>query len=438
MGHRINPEATQTTGTNGDSSQAILVGICLDNRTHAAKERSLDELQLLAASAGIETVGKYIQTKSSIAASTYLGKGFIQSMKERMLEENAGLLIFDNELSPTQGRNITEQFDIHTLDRTEVILKIFSEHAKTRESKLQVRLARLNYELPRLRNKWAHFEKQRVAARSKGSGQVARGSGETQYEVDKRSIRDEIYRIRKELKGIFVQRETQRKSRSKTVKKLCLVGYTNAGKSTLFNRITGASVLEQDKLFATLDTTTRFFNTGKGSDMALSDTVGFISDLPHHLVASFQATLKDVQDADLLIHVVDLNDPGFENHMAQVQKVLEQIEADHIKQIRVFNKIDALSEPDEKREYADRLFPKSVAVSAKTGHQVDRLIELIDDELNYSRFYTFLIPYSHQKLLNHLYNQGSIVSKNYLDEGVKIKAKMNKRDVKPVEEYRIA
>ncbi len=361
-----------------------------------------------------------------------------QSMKEKMVEENAGLLIFDNELSPTQGRNLIKDFEIRTLDRTEVILRIFSEHAKTRESKLQVRLALLNYELPRLQNKWSHFEKQRVAARSAGSEQAARGSGETQYEIDKRRIREEIRRIQNELNGIFVQRETQRKLRNSSHKKLCLVGYTNAGKSTLFNRITGASVLEQDKLFATLDTTTRFFNTGKGSDMALSDTVGFISNLPHHLVASFQATLKDVHDADLLIHVVDLNDPDFEKHMTDVQNVLEQIEADGIKQVHAFNKIDTLTEPGGEWERAGNRFAKSVAVSAKTGFQVDRLIKLIDDELNYSKFCTFLIPYSDQKLLNYLHNKGCVVLKSYLDDGVKIKAKLNKRDIQPLAEHLIS
>ncbi|MDZ4182430.1 MAG: GTPase HflX, partial [Candidatus Cloacimonadaceae bacterium] len=285
---------------------AFLATIVRQGESPKEIEASLDELERLADTAGIAVLGRYSQKRNAPERGTFFGKGFLEETGEKMLQAQAELLIVNQELSPMQGRNIERDFGIRVIDRTEVILSIFHDHAKTKEAKLQVRLAELQYQLPRLRRLWGHFDKERGSARTAG-GSASRGMGEKQIEIDKRLIRLQIRRINQNISAIAHQKETQRKQRDKT-KKLCLVGYTNAGKSTLFNALTHAGVLVEDKLFATLDSTSRQLKLSTGSPVVISDTVGFISNLPHHLVASFRATLMEVQDADLLLHVVDVQD----------------------------------------------------------------------------------------------------------------------------------
>jgi len=321
-----------------DMNKAILVGVCLKPNEFDKKKASLDELARLADTAGLEVVGKFIQKRQKPDKTFYIGKGFLAEALNEVYDDAPGLVIFDNELSPGQGRNIEKEFVVDAIDRTEVILNIFHDHARTREAQLQVKLAELQYQLPRLKRLWSHLDREKGQAA--GSGGTGRGMGEKQIEIDKRIIRREIAKVKAELKKVFLHRETQGKKREK-VKKVCLVGYTNAGKSTLFNRLTDAGVLVEDKLFATLTTTTRKLTLAKGRDMILSDTVGFISDLPHHLVASFRATLKDVVDADLLLHLIDSSDELFPLYIDEVQKVLKQIEADDVPQLMVLNKADA-------------------------------------------------------------------------------------------------
>ncbi|MDD3051289.1 MAG: GTPase HflX, partial [Candidatus Cloacimonetes bacterium] len=404
---------------------------CLDNNDYLAKEKSLDVLELLAKTAGLETVGRFIQRRKSIDKTYYVGHGFILDLKIKMDELGADFIIFDNELMPSQGRNITKLIEVSPFDRTEIILKIFHEHARTGEARLQVKLAELKYEMPRLKNKWSHFENERVAATrgSSGSGGASRGMGETQTEIDKRKIKDEINKIERILKKNLIQLETKGKLRKEKFKLVCLVGYTNAGKSTLFNTLTNSSVYVEDKLFATLDSTSKALNLGKGKDVILSDTVGFVADLPHHLVASFRATLKEVVDADLLLHVVDFSDDEFEKHINDVETVLKQIEAENVKQLIVFNKIDKLQNNDHSTDFVKTRYPKAVWISACEGINIDELLKKVDESLNFAKKHSFLIPHTEQKTVNLLFKLGKIIEKDFLDEGVKISALVNNQDM---------
>jgi GTP-binding protein HflX len=315
----------ETISTEIQIPKAFLVGACLDSRDFDKKNASLDELERLAETAEIEVLDKFIQNRKNINKALYVGKGFLEDIKAKMEFAGAEILIFDNELSPMQARNIKRDFGIDVLDRTEIILDIFHKHAKSKESKLEVKLAELKYQLPRLKKLWSHLDRERGASGS--SSGASRGMGEKQIEVDRRIIKEDIRTVTHELEKIMTQKITQRKGRA-DAKKICLVGYTNAGKSSLFNKITGENVLVEDKLFATLDTTSRSLEMENGENVIISDTVGFISDLPHNLIASFRATLKDVMDADLLLHVIDISDDSCEEHIKSVNSVLKEINAD--------------------------------------------------------------------------------------------------------------
>lgn len=413
-----------------NEDRAFLIGICEDNRHYEEKVASLQELARLADTAGVEVSGWRIQKRQAPDKTFYAGKGFLAEVLTEMTEKDAGLLIFDNELSPAQGRNIENEFEISVTDRTEVILNIFRNHARTKEAQLQVRLAELQYQLPRLKRLWSHLDREKGQAA--GSGGTARGMGEKQIEVDKRLIKLEISRLKGDLRTIFRQKEVQRKQREK-VKKVCLVGYTNAGKSSIFNRLTDAGVLVEDKLFATLETTTRKLVLAKGRDMILSDTVGFISNLPHHLVASFKATLKDVIDADLLLHVVDAADEQMEKYRQEVQAVLKQIGAEEIDQLLVLNKIDLLDEL--KIKFLQKQFPSAIAVSARQGENLSELETSIDEILHKAEKHILLIPHDRQKTINHLHELGEIIETEYLEEGVKIAAIINQEDMHEFKEF---
>lgn len=411
-------------------NKAILVGVCLKPSEYNMKEASLDELERLSDTAGIEVVGKFIQKKQKPDKAFYIGKGFLAEALGKVYDEAPGLVIFDNELSPGQARNIEKEFVVEAIDRTEVILNIFHDHARSREAQLQVKLAELEYQLPRLKRLWSHLDREKGQAA--GSGGTARGMGEKQIEIDKRIIRKEIAKVKAELKKVFLHKKTQSKKRE-NVKKVCLVGYTNAGKSTLFNRLTDAEVLVEDKLFATLSTTTRKLELSKGRDMILSDTVGFISNLPHHLVASFRATLKDVVDADLLLHVVDASDDLFPNYIDEVHKVLKQIEADEIPQILVLNKADKANRI--KMKFYLKAHQKSILISARNGENIDEFLQKVDETLHNSKRFEMLIPHTEQKIVNLLHKIGNIESTEYLVEGVKIIAVINQEDLHEFERF---
>ncbi|MDZ4120881.1 MAG: GTPase HflX [Candidatus Cloacimonadaceae bacterium] len=394
-------------------------------------DASLDEMERLADTAGIDILGRYFQRRNMPERSTYFGKGFLEDLQQKMLQAQAELLIINEELSPMQVRNIEKKYEITVIDRTEVILSIFHDHAKTKEAKLQVRLAELQYQLPRLRRLWGHFDKERGSVRSTG-GSAARGMGEKQIEIDKRLIRTQISRIRKAIGMIVHQKETQRKQRTKA-KKICLVGYTNAGKSTLFNALTDAGVLVEDKLFATLDSTTRQLKMTSGSPLVISDTVGFISNLPHHLVASFQATLMEVEDADLLLHIVDASDERFQYYIEQVNVVLTKIGADQIRQILVFNKTDRLE--NNFLPFLEKGYPGAVCISAAQQTNLESLRTKIEELLFQTIGVKLLLPYEMTSLVSRLHEISEITSEDYREDGIHLNLNIEEQNMYLVKEY---
>ncbi|MBP6875053.1 MAG: GTPase HflX [Candidatus Eisenbacteria bacterium] len=345
--------------TRARKERALLVGISRDGRRGArlpaavsggadqanafsvasAPGDGLAELALLTQTAGGEVVGRLRQRRESLRPSTFLSSGKLEELKTLIASAEADVVVFDDDLSPIQARNLEKEIDRKIIDRTELILDIFARRARTHEAQLQVELAQLEYLLPRLTKMWAHLSRL-------GGGIGTRGPGETQLEVDRRRVRHRIALLKRRLEGIEREREVQQRRR-REMYRASLVGYTNAGKSTLFNALTHAGVLEEDMLFATLDTTTRRLAFPGGDVMLLSDTVGFIRKLPHHLVASFRATLREVREADLLIHVVDAAQPEFPAQMAAVDEVLEELlDGRPVEQIVVLSKIDLLNETE--------------------------------------------------------------------------------------------
>jgi GTPase len=335
-------------------------------------EEPLAELRRLVESAGAEPVANLLQRRDHPTGSHYLGHGKVDELKSLVRSSRARAVIFDDDLTPVQGRNLEEELGCPVLDRTELILDIFATHARTRQAKLQVELAALQYFLPRLRRMWTHLERQ-----TGGIG-VRAGAGERQIEVDRRLVNRRISDVRKELKSIRQHREQLVASRRGYL--VSLVGYTNAGKSTLMHALTGADVLIEDRLFATLDTRTREVKLGGGLAALLSDTIGFVRRLPHNLVASFSATLEETRHADLVIHVVDLSSDYWPQEMETVRTVLAEIGARDLPVLMVFNKIDLVEEPAALlRARAD--FPGSVAVSALRRTGLDDLRETIVERM---------------------------------------------------------
>ena len=342
------------------TERALLVG-------HAARDRegetagSLDELALLADTAGARVADRVVQRRGTIHPATFIGKGKLAEVKERAHDADVDMVIFDDDLSPAQVRNLEKALERKVVDRSELILDIFARRARTREARLQVELAQLEYTLPRLTGMWKHLERQ-------AGGIGTRGPGETQLETDRRLVGERIALLKRELAA--VERETQR-SRRRREFRTAIVGYTNAGKSTLFNRLTRAGVLVENRLFATLDSTTRRMVAPDRTVVLVTDTVGFIRKLPHHLVASFHSTLVEAIEADLLLHVVDASDPLYRRRMTAVEQVLEKILTEPRPTTLVFNKADLI---DGDRETGLRAeFPGSFVVSAHTGEGFDTL-----------------------------------------------------------------
>ncbi|WP_152050670.1 GTPase HflX [Tautonia marina] len=352
--------------------RAILVGVLLPDGQYNPED-PLDEIRGLAQTAGLVVVGSLLQKRQQIDIATVIGSGKVDALKELCESQEADLVVIDHDIGPAQGRNLEKALGVKVIDRTEVILDIFATHARTNESRLQVELAQLEYSLPRLKRMWTHL------SRYKG-GIGVRGPGEKQLETDRRLVEGRIQDLKAKLSKIQARKEREVAARD-AVPTVSLVGYTNAGKSTLMNALTGAGVLVEDKLFATLDTRTRRWNFSGGGQVLLSDTVGFIRDLPHSLVASFKATLEEARQADLLLHVVDASSPEAETQIHAVNAVLEEIGLRDHPTILVLNKADRV--PD--RSFLDVLrahHDESIIVSAASGDGLDRLEQAVREALN--------------------------------------------------------
>ncbi len=418
-------------------SRAILVGVKLRNTLMHETEESLQELQQLTETAGIEVVCETIQPRNTPNPRYYIGEGKVEELKGVVKELEADVIIFDDELSPAQTRNIENEIDVATLDRTGLILQVFAQRASTSEARLQVSLAQLEYALPRLTRMWTHLSRMATGGGGGGAGSL-RGPGETQLEMDRRWIRKQISQVKKALETVERRRQVQRQNRSDKIN-VSLVGYTNAGKSTLFNTLTGEKVLAEDKLFATLDSTTRRVSLPEGNqDILLSDTVGFIKKLPHQLVAAFKATLEEVTEADLLLHVVDVSHPEAEAQIAAVDTVLTELEASDIPMVVVLNKIDQLENEDTlyilKSRYSDAL-----PISAQRGDGLEELLDSLAERFCSSGATLYLnIPYTDGKKLDMLYKHGTVLGTDYAEDGVHVKARLPTRYVKSVSQYSIS
>lgn len=391
----------------------ILIGTDIDK--DQAINETLAELDRLVETAGGEVVGTIIQRRERPDTATYIGKGKLEELKSLQQETKATTVVFNDQLSPAQQRNIEKTLEVKVIDRTALILDIFAQRAHSYEGKLQVELAQMRYLLPRLGGKGL------VMSRL-GGGIGTRGPGETKLEVDRRTIRDKIHDIEEVLKTVSSQRALQRSRRIQSgLPCVAIVGYTNAGKSTLLNRLTDAGVLVEDKLFATLDPTIRMLNLPSGRKLLLADTVGFVRKLPHPLIAAFRATLEEVIYADLLMHVIDAGSDEWEAQSRSVYEVLNELGAADKKVLTVMNKVDSLIGPAKFRRVLWKA--DAVAISATDGEGIDQLLEALDTMLSQlDRSLELLIPYEESGLLNLLHEQAVIQEKEYAPEGVRVKA----------------
>ncbi len=401
-------KALLSTQLQQHTERVFLVGVVLKQQRPGEVEESLDELQDLARTAGGEVVGRATQRLDHPHPATYLGRGKAEELALICRAEEVDTVIFDDELTPAQGRNLERLFECKILDRTSLILDIFAQRARTREGKLQVELAQLRHLLPRLTRYWTHLSRQKGGIGMRG------GEGETQLEADRRRVMERIDRLRRELEEVRRQRDTQRAGRQRRLWPLAsLVGYTNAGKSTLFNALTGASVLQEDQLFATLDPTTRRLQLPTNQNVLLSDTVGFIRKLPHQLVEAFKATLDEVVQADLLLHVVDVTAPRAEEQAAAVQTVLEEMSVAGKPTLMVLNKMDLLP-PGRGVEGWLARHPGAVPVSARTRAGFGDLLAELGTRLRPVRDYVELvIPHDQAALIARLHEVGQVVEQKF-------------------------
>jgi GTP-binding protein HflX len=409
--------------------RALLAALRLPKQRRFEVEESLDELGRLAESAGAEVVGRVTQERRAPTPKLYFGKGKVDELKASSERQAANLVISDDSLSPIQERNLGGSLGLKVIDRTALILDIFAQRARTMEGKLQVELAQLSYLLPRLVGQWKHLERL-------GGGIGTRGPGETQLESDRRMIRHRIQKIRGDLNRVRTHRRLLRDRRKASgLPVAALVGYTNAGKTTLLNQLTGAGHVAADQLFVTLDPTARLVSRAGHAPFILTDTVGFIRKLPHQLVAAFKATLEELEEADVLVHVVDASHPGLEEQMAAVDSLLTQLELTGRPSIVALNKVDRLDADVALEALVDRF--DGVAISARTGEGVDRLLDRVAQTLGPRvERVTLRIPYQDGTALAHCYGRGRVLARSDDADGIRLEVELAPRLLGPVEAYR--
>ena len=403
----------------------VLVGVNLPSNTAADTEAALDELTALVDTAGADAVARVVQRRDAPDPATFVGKGKASEIRAESDHHDADTVVFDDELSPAQQANLDHLLGRTAIDRTAVILDIFAQNAHSQEGKAQVELALLRYRLPRLKGS-KRFSQQ-------GGGIGTRGPGETQLEVDRRRIERRIHKLEAQLRTVQQHRRTQSKRRRRTANRgVAIVGYTNAGKSTLLNRLTHAGVLTEDRLFATLDASTRKLQLPGGETVFLTDTVGFVRKLPHMLVQAFRSTLDVVVDADLLVHVVDASSADPESQIDAVREVLTEIGADSVPELIVFNKIDIAERPEELM----RRYEGSVAVSAHTGEGTEELLGTIGDRLAVmNRIVDVVIPFDRGEIMAELHRSGQVLSEQANANGMHFRARLDEFSIGRLREF---
>ncbi len=388
--------------------QAVLVGVDLARDGTVPVEESLLELALLADTAGADVVDELIQKRDQLDPALFVGSGFVDRVEQRVRALDADLVIFDDDLSPAQVRNLEKRIEVKVVDRSTLILDIFAERAQSKEARTQVELAQLEYLLPRLTRAWSHLSRQ-------VGGIGTRGPGETQLEIDRRLVRTRIAELQKELGRIEKQRETRRKARTEFFQ-ITLVGYTNAGKSTLLNRLADSDLFVEDRLFATLDTATRSVDLPGGPRVLLTDTVGFIRKLPPGIVASFRSSLEEAVVADLLLHVVDMSHPWYEDHISSANTALDELGILHYPTVMAFNKVDRADEGSA--DLVRSTYPEGVDFSAKTGEGIENLISALIEKIRSLQVVVdALVPQQHPGLANVVHELGTVLDREY-DEQV--------------------
>jgi len=407
----------------------VLVGVAIPPVSVDQAEASLEELAALADTAGADEAERVLQRRHEPDPATFVGKGKAEELRDISNVVDADTVIFDDELSPAQSRNLEKILGRTAIDRTALILDIFAQHAHTPAGKAQVELAMLRYRLPRLRGKGKALSQQ-----AGGIG-TRMGGGETKLEVDRRRLLRRVTKLEEQLKELTKNRQTQRKARARSrLPTVTIVGYTNAGKSTLLNRLTDAGVLVQDRLFATVDPTTRRLDLPGGERVLVTDTVGFVKKLPHQLVQAFRSTLDEVAEADLLLHVVDASAADPRAHMDAVRAVLREINADDVPEMIVFNKADVADPDDAKRLLQNH--PGSVLLSAETGEGIGRLLELVGDRLReMTHVVELVIPYDRGDVVAAVHRHGEVVSESHDEDATRLWARIRPDDLGRFREF---
>ncbi len=397
---------------------ALLVGIYRSGTQKQICDDCLHELERLCQTFGINVAGKFTCPIKKLDAGTYLGEGKLEEIKAAAIELSAEVVIFDDEIAPHQQRNLEKIFARPVIDRTELIIEVFAQRAQTKEARLQIELAKVRYQFPRLRRMWTHLSRQTAT----GGGAHLKGEGEQQIEIDRRLLRQRIERLKSEIEQVVKQRQTQRTLRTRTaIPTFAIVGYTNAGKSTLLKALTQADVLVENKLFATLDTTTRKFCLPNHQEILLIDTVGFIRKIPHTLVTAFKSTLEEAVHTDILLHLIDLSHPQAEEQAEETMRVLKELGAENQPIITVLNKIDSCENPNLIAKFRIQ-YPKTVAISAINRTGFDDLMEMMMKDVSLLRkTVQCRIPQSHYGLVSELMREGRVLSCEYEENDILIK-----------------